>query len=416
LTAIHTLLIHWLLLVSSVVAPLCAVAADRHDDVRRAVANDNDRAVVLADTEGSIGEITLHYDPLLRDALDPAYRDLFSALPTDVRLEVLCPSSEAAEEFSQSWGMDLAEHEVHVVDVGLDISAWARDRYIARRMLREQVRAPGFVPASYGTYRQDQSNDLFIQWILHDAGLAPYPATSWLRIEGGNVVSNNRHVFVGASLLTENDLAPLSLLFAELHHVVGRDYILVSDHLEAVPWEHVDMFLTPVDDSTVLLASQVFAIRLLARSGDECIGSDGTCCDPPVYVSDTAVVQEQLDEIADSLGKEGYRVFRLPAIISDRNNWAINYNNVVMETRQGQRIVYMPVYGIPVLDRVAEAVYCMEGFEVKTIDVSKLYVHGGAVRCIVNVTERRLPSPAVHSLAHHTAPPEGVLSAHMFNE
>jgi hypothetical protein len=66
----------------------------------------------------------------------------------------------------------------------------------------------------------------------------------------------------------------------------------------------------------------------------------------------------------------------------------VTYNNVLLEQRGRQKIVYMPVYGVPALDRGSERIYRGLGFEVKTIDVSQIFELGGAVRCLANVTER----------------------------
>jgi N-dimethylarginine dimethylaminohydrolase len=211
---------------------------------------------------------------------------------------------------------------------------------------------------------------------------------SWLSLEGGNVVANRRHVFVGATVYADNLLAPPQLVDEELRRVVGRDYIIVSDERLGVPWEHVDMFLTPIDETTVLLASEALARTLLAPGVDDA-ELEFTDIDSSLGFCPSDKIQDQLDGIAQALRGQGYRVLSLPAIFNNGEDWVINYNNVLMERRDGRRIVYMPVYHIPQLDVVAEAVYASEGFEVFPIDVSKLYRHGGALRCIANVTRRR---------------------------
>jgi len=148
------------------------------------------------------------------------------------------------------------------------------------------------------------------------------------------------------------------------------------------------MFLTPIDDSTVLLASEALARTLLAPGGEDADLEFGDI-DSPLGFCPSDKVQHQLDGIAQALRGQGYRVLSLPAIFNNGEDWVINYNNVLMERRDGRRIVYMPVYHIPQLDEAAEAVYASEGFDVFPIDVSKLYRHGGALRCIANVTRRR---------------------------
>jgi hypothetical protein len=82
-------------------------------------------------------------------------------------------------------------------------------------------------------------------------------------------------------------------------------------------------------------------------------------------------------------------VLRVPALVEAPDEWMVTYNNVIMDHRDQRNIVYMPTYDIPELDRAAAAIYLGLGFEVRTIDVSKVYASGGAIRCLVNVTERR---------------------------
>jgi hypothetical protein len=84
----------------------------------------------------------------------------------------------------------------------------------------------------------------------------------------------------------------------------------------------------------------------------------------------------------------------LPVIISPYAECMITYNNVLMERRQGQKIVYMPVYQCPALDAEAAAIYSALGFRVHEIDVSGVYGEGGAIRCLTNVTARRAPGLA----------------------
>jgi hypothetical protein len=70
----------------------------------------------------------------------------------------------------------------------------------------------------------------------------------------------------------------------------------------------------------------------------------------------------------------------------------ITYNNILIDERDGREIVYMPVYNVPPLDETAAAIYRGLGFEVHTVDVSQVYDLGGALRCMVNVTQRRQPN------------------------
>jgi hypothetical protein len=54
----------------------------------------------------------------------------------------------------------------------------------------------------------------------------------------------------------------------------------------------------------------------------------------------------------------------------------------------GKRVVYMPTYSLPALDRAGRAFYEQQGFEVHPIDVTPIYGLNGSLGCLVNVLAR----------------------------
>ena len=58
---------------------------------------------VIPDTGGPIAEIVLHFKLEMESELEPAYYDLFNALPADVGFQIICPSSVDAEGFLLRW-------------------------------------------------------------------------------------------------------------------------------------------------------------------------------------------------------------------------------------------------------------------------------------------------------------------------
>jgi hypothetical protein len=66
----------------------------------------------------------------------------------------------------------------------------------------------------------------------------------------------------------------------------------------------------------------------------------------------------------------------------------VTYNNVLIDDRADGRHVMVPQYGVPELDAAGRAVWEGLGFVVHPIDVSRLYVHGGALRCVAAVVRR----------------------------
>jgi hypothetical protein len=67
----------------------------------------------------------------------------------------------------------------------------------------------------------------------------------------------------------------------------------------------------------------------------------------------------------------------------------VTYNNALLERRaDGRRHVYLPQFGLPALDAAGRAAWTALGAVVHPIDVSRIYPHHGAVRCLVNVLSR----------------------------
>ncbi len=342
---------------------------------------------VVPDSTGAIAEVMLQYDPDLATELEPVYRDLLGALPSDAGVTVICPSARAAQEYIDTWGPYLRSRSTHVINVGLPLSIWARDRCISRQPAGFRGRAESFVPVRDWTYEAEKLNDLLALEVLGQGRLMPSVLDSSVHVEGGNVVSNTRHVFVGANVVGDNHTLSDDELANELRRVFGREYILVGDEGGEVPWCHVDMYLTPIDDDTLLVSSPRMAAEMLSNDDEDDEWGLKDHLGYGVCLSDA--VLERFDSVAHLVASNGYRVLRLPALVGATQDWMVTYNNVLMDFRARRRTVYMPVYGIPELDTAAAAIYRGLGFHVQTVDVSEVYYLGGAVRCIANVTERR---------------------------
>jgi hypothetical protein len=347
------------------------------------------RPAVLSDAGGAIREVVLHYVPGFAEELGCLYEDLFAALPVEVAVQVICPSAEDAEAFVFGWGADEAERgrRVEVINADRPITVWARDRLVAREDPACGAVATSIVPHDFTSYNDDHRNDLLVPLLLEDSGAGPRITDACVHVEGGNIVSNTRHAFVGANVLKENKELGLEpgRVKRELFDLLGRPYVLVGDEHQPPPWGHVDMYLTPIDDETVLVASPTMAYMLLClRLGalDSLLDLLDSEMGPPLCSGSS------FDQVAAQIAEYGYNIIRLPALADPDEEWMVTYNNVIMEQRDGQRIVYMPVYDIPELDQAAELVYRSLGFRVHPIDVSRIFQYGGAVRCLVNVTAR----------------------------
>jgi hypothetical protein len=288
-----------------------------------------------------------------------------------------------------------------VVLANLDrvLSLWARDRRVARQT-PDYLPARVFVPTPLPLYESDKQSDLQIPSLLWPAGLVPGTTLVSFHLEGGNLVANQRHLFTGINVLLENedkfdDEAGLERM---LRRLFAREPVLLRDRRNLVPWVHADMYLTPVSETLVLLADPADGWERFRSSAG--VSSGSSSADTPELLGGLGpeslvldpVLRDSFEDIQGQLTELGYQVMRLPALVNAAEEWMVSYNNVLMERRDGKRIVYMPVYDLPALDAAAADVYRRLGFEVRMIDVTGVFQLGGAIRCVANVT-RRLPAP-----------------------
>ena len=159
--------------------------------------------------------------------------------------------------------------------------------------------------------------------------------------------------------------------------VLGRD-IPATPHIEEPATDHVDMGCTPMDDKTFAVGDPGLANKLLglptnARNRDN---------------------QQDFDSYAQTLTAKGYNVVRLPHLEPKENGAPyLSYNNCLMERFQRSdgedvRRVFLPQYGIDVLDSAATKIWESQGFEVIPMQLDKLSSNWGALRCISNWLER----------------------------
>ena len=291
-------------------------------------------ANVLADSEGAIAAILLHYDPGLSSELAPGLRGSLPGFangrPGDRNLPLRLGRRRLFRHVgngNRALGGRRRKTSASRYPSGLAID------YIARQQEQSSQEVSSFVPAGNDSYEPEKRNDLLALELLTEAQLLPRTLDTHLHLEGGNVVSNLRHVFVGANVLNENIAIGRSAVANELSTVFGRTYIPVAGKDGDVPWCHVDMYLTPVSDDTVLIANPRMAELILTRYSDD--DSDDVVAGFNACESDTT--QDRLDDIASLALNRGYKVIRLPALVNSSEGWMITYNNVLMDHRGGQK-------------------------------------------------------------------------------
>jgi hypothetical protein len=164
----------------------------------------------------------------------------------------------------------------------------------------------------------------------------------------------------------------------ELRHRFSQELIWLGDARGDVPEHHIMMYMMPLDDTTVAVGDVRAGVALLAHepAGDA------------LELDDVEVQATRFDRAAELLAQHGFHVVRVPALVLDGGGSFVTYTNALFDRRGATRIVYLPTYALPALDRAAEQFYAQQGFEVHPIDVSSIYQLNGSLGCLVNVLAR----------------------------
>ena len=337
------------------------------------------RAMAVPDNAGSLERIEIHYTSGTADLLAPAYADLLSELPDEVEVVVVVQSQADFDDLHRrlcARGVDRAA--MWPVITGFSITPWSRDRYT----LATDGDGGWYlvVPEKSDGAGEQRLNDWMVPWALADEDAAAQVLAIPLRFDGGDLLVTNTHVLASAQLLRKN-LGTLvnsrEELVNQLERYFGREVFLFGESPDAVPYHHVGMYLTPLPDGRIIIGDPDLAIDIVGRERLEEMGADLRASN-----------MERFRHVARSFEDAGFRVERLPMVPLEGELNYVTYNNLLMEVRDGRWRAFVPTYGIADLDAFALGRLSGFGLEAVAIDVSRIYVHNGSVRCLVNVLRR----------------------------
>lgn len=389
------------------------------------------RSQLLPDTVGEISAVALAVNSARRAALRNAalVGNIVNGLPTGVQVSIIANDPAAFIVANNPW-----PERIHFIELppSSAITIWTQDPFLVLRGV------DGATTLLTSREFERAGDSAFAALLGRSGDYAVRP--SELYFEGGNVVSDPEHIFIGANTIRYNavqlDLQEVEVV-RRFQEELGRRVLVVGPWPQ--PVAHIDMILTPVGDRRVVLADAAAGARIAERALEadpESVRSFERACEEDFFghpairrivvtggaeieapeltgkTREMAVLSRQLapvlDGIAGALQGHGYTVLRVPFLYGGPESQGavpapgepvaaypmLTYNNVLIESRpQGAGVVYLPRYGWPAMDQAAAEAWQSLGFEPRAIDgltVSSMY--GGALRCSVKVLERRLHS------------------------
>lgn len=348
----------------------------------------------LAEYDGRIEHLLIHSkDGLVAQASKSVY-DLLGALRDGTRVTFACDSEAAQRETlgrMRQYGYD-RRLRIETRRVPGPISVWPRDRFLFGAAGESAVDSPMcLLPAGAGPANEPSRLNERAGAAALFSGLIPglRIASTGLVLEGGNLLASPERVFIGANVLTENAPPTGDGPARELlQRTFARPVTLVGDDAGSVPFVHLDMYFTVFDARHVLVASPALGAEAMKGADDE--SRRELAARLMGHEADVSTSrQKRFDDIARRLVDEGFTVTRLPYADCLNGDFIVTYNNVLQETADGQRVVYLPTWRIPALDAAARRAYEQLGAKVHPVDVAPIAHLNGAVRCMANVIERR---------------------------
>ncbi len=237
---------------------------------------------------------------------------------------------------------------------------------------------------------------------------------------GGEIVVSNSYVFCKRKRLFGN-----GNLFQERQkfELLCKKRLIDFDMIET-PTTHIDLWLTPIDDKTVLLGdlslgreimeripksgrSRIVKRFLKAETADGYIRKRGEKdCNKFFYKMifknrNNSSECNSSKAVKGYLEERGFTVIPIPSIghLDIHPDSYYSYNNVLMESyvETNGRIVknvVLPEYGHP-LDEKARQVWESQGFAVKQFPMNNIARKGGAIRC----SSQRVPGTVCYNQA-----------------
>ncbi len=350
--------------------------------------------------------------------------DVVPELATETHAGIMAaarPESRFSVVYSNPVGRSLLEEALERHDFDLrriswiasqdEVPPWSRDQFLVGR---DRAGAPVLFlhhPDHYSRIFHGHSLDgRNTPRILHKIPDVRFIETR-ARIEGGSMVSDLERVFItpiAMEVAVEWGEFPDEKSFLSyLQGLYGRP-VTVLNTRKGFPAGHADLFMAAIGDKKLILGDPRLAVELLdaldegqrleyvTRLNELLRGVPESDPLTPYKRSDILARLRQsnteapllagFDAVEAQLRGLGYELIKVPFLgfhlPSTGMNQMISYTNAVQEEVGGEKIAYVPRYGLPPLDRAGLQTWEELGYRVRAIEATGPSMLGGGVRCI----------------------------------
>jgi hypothetical protein len=271
------------------------------------------------------------------------------------------------------------------INIGRPISPWARDRFIIRGGSPRSLILVPVAPTDSSS--EERRNDWLVGFEFGRALPSAFMTRQIaLRFDGGDFFTTDGWLYCDANLLAKNvpalypDRAALITALANFTGFPVDRIELIGDAEADVPNHHIGMYLSAIPGGPLLVADpsldpavgQITGRALTTRGIGVAAASDDLAA--------------RCGFVAEWLASRGHTVARVPIVATADSKTFLTYTNVLVEERviDGKREVhvYLPTFAIPELDALGAAAWRSAGAIVHEVDVSKIFMHRGALRCL----------------------------------
>ncbi len=335
----------------------------------------------VPDDGGPLEELVVHFARDGAETVGPTYRQFLAQLPREVTVHVVCPEDADVRAFRDLVGD--VPCGLHPVVAGHALTCWSRDRWVALAPRTDGDPVTLWLPreedgaATWPARAGDQAVGETLARALPGRVRA---VRSGFLFDGGDFVADERTVLVAQAVLRRNlqqTVESREDLERALADRFRRRVVLLHD----APEHHAGMYVMLAGDGVAIVGDPSLARRLLTDATAPPLCPCGDDFGP--------AAQRLFDHVADQCAAAGYRVLRIPTVPGTDSRTFVTFVNVILEDRDGRRVVWMPSYeNAPALTADAERVWRSLGYDVRRVDCSRVYVHFGALRCLVSVLRR----------------------------